>query len=115
MTTWNEWFAHLDGRLGAGPGGQLPEVDEFIRGVERSRSDLGLISGTSRSPAIDDLSSVALFVSYLEEFAKESHYRAASLLYSQGREAAWMAAALPNSEESRVARRVMAAARGRRS
>lgn len=120
MTTWNEWFTHLDGRLGAGLGGQIPEVHEFIRGIEQSRSDLGLASGRSRSPAIDDLSSLMLFIDYLEESAKESHYRAASVLYAQGREAAWMSAALPNSEESRVARRVAAAAaasriaRGRR-
>lgn len=112
MTTWNEWFAHLDGRLEAGIGNLLPEIHEFIQGVEQSRSDLGLTSGRSRSLALDDLSSMALFAGCLEESAKESHYRAASLLYSQGREAAWLPAALPNSEDSRVARRVVAASEG---
>lgn len=113
MTTWNEWFAHLDGRLDtgiAGIGGLLPEIHEFIQGVEQSRSDLELISGRSRSPALDDLSSMALFAGYLEESAKEGHYRAASQLYSQGRHAAWFPAALPNSEDSRVAKRVATAA-----
>ena len=109
MTSWNEWFAHLDGRLEAGLGSLLPEIHEFIQGVEQSRSDLGLMPGRSRSPALDDLSSMALFVGYLEETAKEGHYRAASLLYSQGRNADWMAAALPNSEDSRVAKRVSVA------
>ena len=117
MTTWTEWFTHLDLRLEAGLGSHLPDIQEFIRGVEQSRSDLGLTSGRSRSPALDDLSSMALFVGYLEESAREGHYRAASLLYAQGSGTAWFPAALPNSEDSRVSKRVVAAgrARGRRS
>jgi len=115
MTTWNEWFAHLDGRLEAGLGALLPEIHEFIQGVEQSRSDLDPASGASRSPALFDLSALALFVGHLEETAKEGHYRAASLLYSQGRNADWMAAALPNSEDSRVAKRVATANRCKRS
>ncbi|HYU31140.1 MAG TPA: hypothetical protein VEW48_03180 [Thermoanaerobaculia bacterium] len=113
MTAWNEWFANLDGRLD--PEGQLPEIHEFIRGVEQCRSDRGLVSGRSRSPALDDLRSTALFAGYLAESAAESHHLAASLLYSQGKEASWLPAALPNSEESRLVKRLREAVPARLS
>ena len=43
----------------------------------------------------------------LVESARESHFLAASLLYSQGRATAWLPAALPNSEESRLVKRAV--------
>lgn len=115
MTTWDEWYAHLDDRL-QNHESQLPAVQEFIRGVEQSRADLGLVSERSSSPALADLSALVLFVSCLEDTANASHYRSASQLFAQGRGTEWMAVAIPNSSEIRVARRVMtAAARTKRS
>ena len=71
MTTWTEWFADLDGRLEGSIGGRLPEVNELLRGT-------------------------TLFLDRLVESAAQSHFLAASLLYSQGWKAAWLPAALPN-------------------
>ncbi len=85
MTTWPEWFAYLDSRLEKIIGWQLPEIDEID---ELLRKTTGLV-----------------------ENAAESHFLAASLLYSQGRKAAWLPAALPNSEESRLVRRAVTASR----
>ena len=94
MTTWTEWFAYLDSRLEGSIGGRLPEIDGLLRGT-------------------------TLFLDRLVESAAQSHFLAASMLYSQGRTAAWLPAALPNSEESRLVRRAVTASRrglpGRRS
>ena len=113
MAPWDEWYTNLDDHLD--PGGQLPEIHEFIRGVEQCRSDLGLVSGQSRSSALDDLRSTALFIGYLAASAATSHQLAASLLYAQGKEAAWLPAALPNSEESRLVKRLRKATPARLS
>lgn len=82
MTTWTEWFAYLDGRLEGSIGGRLPEVNELLRGTTRC-------------------------LDRLVESAAQSHFLAASLLYSQGWKAAWLPAALPNSEESRLVKRAV--------
>jgi hypothetical protein len=108
MATWDEWFAYLDGRLDVSLGGMVPEIHEFIRGPRDHRSELGLEPRGPRVRVSQELCTTVLFLDCLVESAAESHHRAASLLYSQGRQAAWLPAALPNSEESRVVKRVVA-------
>jgi hypothetical protein len=93
MTTWDEWFTYLGSRLDGRVGGRLP-----------SEPCAGLI---------DDLRSTARLLGDLAENIAASHYRAASMLYAQGRETAWLPAALPNSEESRLVKRVIVRRRRR--
>ena len=111
MTTWTEWFAYLDSRLERSIGGQIPEIDELIRETRQCRAELGLDGQGPRARVLDELGSTVLFLDQLVESASESHFLAASLLYSQGRKAAWLPAALPNSEESRLVRRAVTASR----
>ena len=107
MATWDEWFAYLDGRLDARAGGELPEIHEFIRGAEEYRSERALASNGRRPRVSEELCTTVLILDHLVESAAESHQLAASLLYSQGREAAWLPAALPNCEESRIVKRAV--------
>jgi hypothetical protein len=111
MTTWAEWFAYLDGRLDASIGGQLPEIDEFIRGNRQCQAERGLVLRGSRAPVLDELSATNLFLDQLVQSAAESHYLAASQLFSQGRGTSWLPAALPNSQESRLVKRAVTASR----
>lgn len=119
MTNWAEWFAYLDGRLERCIGGQIPEIDELIRESRQCRAELGMDAQGPRARVLDELRSTTRFLDHLVASAAESHCLAASLLYSQGRTASWLPAALPNSEESRLVQRAIAASRrglsGRRS
>jgi hypothetical protein len=105
MTTWTEWFAYLDGRLERSLGGQLPELDKLIQGSRPSPAEPGVVARGRRARVFDELGSTALFLDALVESAAASHLLAASLLYSQGKGASWLPAALPNSEESRLVKR----------
>jgi len=112
MTTWDEWFAYLDGLVDASIGGRLPDIRELLQEARRCRSELGITAGEPRARVLDELWAAALFLVYLDKTAAESHHRAASQLYSQGKEASWLPAALPNAEESRLVARMAATGRG---
>jgi hypothetical protein len=86
MTTWDEWFAYLDGLVDGSTRGQLPDICDFFKEAQRCRSELGLASNDPRVRILDELWKAGLFLTYLEMLAAETHRRSAGQLYARWKE-----------------------------
>lgn len=86
MTTWDEWFAYLDGLIDASTRGQLPDIHNFFRGAERCRAELGFARNDPRLRILDELWKAALLLIYLDMLAAETHRRSAARLYARWKE-----------------------------